>query len=124
LLIKWLILPCHHAPTRDAGSPFWLGLAVTQWKCGRLLEQVKANFALTHDDGNAVPEQAFERIGHSAGDVGKGIRTISSLDMVVRRAERSLRIFALRRILLGGAAKCRRSDDDRGDLELRQRKRR
>ena len=26
----------------DDGSPFWLGLAVTQWKCGRLLERVKA----------------------------------------------------------------------------------
>jgi hypothetical protein len=26
----------------DDGPPFWLGLAVTQWKCGRLLEQVKA----------------------------------------------------------------------------------
>jgi hypothetical protein len=25
----------------DDGPPFWLGLAVTQWKCGRLLEQVK-----------------------------------------------------------------------------------
>ena len=58
------------------------------------------HFALTHDDGNAAPEQAFERIGHSAVDVGKGIRTIASLDMVVRRAERSLRVFALRRFLL------------------------
>ena len=26
----------------DDGPPFWLGLAVTQWKCGRLLERVKA----------------------------------------------------------------------------------
>jgi len=25
----------------DDGPPFWLGLAVTQWKCGRLLERVK-----------------------------------------------------------------------------------
>ena len=58
------------------------------------------HFALTHDEGNAAPEQAFERIGHSAEVTGKGIRTTASLDMVVLRAERSLRIFALRRILL------------------------
>jgi hypothetical protein len=58
------------------------------------------HFALTHDDDNAVPEQAFERIGHSAEVTGKGVRTIASLDMVVRRAERSLRVFTLRRILL------------------------
>jgi hypothetical protein len=25
----------------DDGPPFWLGLAISQWKCGRLLEQVK-----------------------------------------------------------------------------------
>ena len=25
----------------DGGPPFWLGLAVTQWKCGRLLKRVK-----------------------------------------------------------------------------------
>jgi hypothetical protein len=58
------------------------------------------HFALTHDDGNAAPEQAFEHIGHSAEVTGKGIRTIASLDMVVWRAERSLRVFTLRRILL------------------------
>jgi len=58
------------------------------------------HFALTHDEGNAAPEQAFERIGHSADVTGKGVRTTASLDMVVLRAERSLRIFALRRILL------------------------
>ena len=58
------------------------------------------HFALTHDEGNAAPEQAFERIGHSADVTGKGVRTTASLGMVVLRAERSLRIFALRRILL------------------------
>jgi hypothetical protein len=58
------------------------------------------HFALTHDDGNAAPEQAFAHIGHSAEVTGKGVRTIASLDMVVRRAERSLRVFTLRRILL------------------------
>jgi hypothetical protein len=31
---------------------------------------------------------------------GKGVRTTASLDMVVRRAERSVRAFTLRRILL------------------------
>jgi hypothetical protein len=58
------------------------------------------HFALTHDDGNAAPEQAFAHIGHSADVTGKGIRTTACLDMVVRRAERSLRVFTLRRILL------------------------
>jgi hypothetical protein len=58
------------------------------------------HFALVHDDGNAATEQAFERVGHSADITGKGLRTTASLDMVVRRAERSLRIFTLRRILL------------------------
>jgi len=58
------------------------------------------HFALTHDDGNVAPQQAFERIGHNTEDAGKGVRTIASLDMVVRRAERLLRVFALRRILL------------------------
>jgi hypothetical protein len=57
-------------------------------------------FALAHDDNNVLPEQAFEHIGHGAEITGKGVRTIASLDMVVRQAERSLRVIRLRRILL------------------------
>src|SRR5271166_1073012 len=58
------------------------------------------HFALVHDEGNAAPEQAFERIGYRVDVAGKGVRATASLDMVVRRAERSLRVFTLCRILL------------------------
>src|SRR5437879_5923977 len=69
--------------------------------------------ALVHDDGNAVPEQAFEHIGHTAVVGGKGIRVIASLEMA--RAQRSLRVFTLRRILLE-LLQCRWAIDDRCDL--------
>jgi hypothetical protein len=77
----------------DAADTFALRPALDHGKLG-------VHFALTHDDGNAAPEQAFEHIGHSADVTGKGVRTIASLEMVVQRAERSLRVFALRRSLL------------------------
>jgi hypothetical protein len=35
----------------DDGPPFWPGLAVTQWKCGRLLEQVKEKALHIVDSG-------------------------------------------------------------------------
>ena len=44
----------HYAPSLDDpddGPPFWLGLAVTQWKCGRLLEQVKEKALHIIDSG-------------------------------------------------------------------------
>ena len=33
---------------------FWLGLAVTQWKCGRLLERVKEKAARTSSAGREI----------------------------------------------------------------------
>jgi len=35
----------------DDGPPFWLGLAVTQWKSGRLLERVKEKALEIIDSG-------------------------------------------------------------------------
>ena len=35
----------------DDGPPFWLGLAVTQWKCGRLQDDVKARALQVIDSG-------------------------------------------------------------------------
>jgi hypothetical protein len=53
-----------------------------------------------HDDGNAAPEQVFERIGHTAVLAANGVRATTSLDMAIARAQRSLRVLTLRRILL------------------------
>jgi hypothetical protein len=66
------------------------------------LDHIKlaVHFALVHDEGNAAPEQAFERIGRTAVVGVKGVRTTASLDMAISRAQRSLRAFKLRRILL------------------------
>jgi hypothetical protein len=66
------------------------------------LDHIKlaVHFALVHDEGNAAPEQAFERIGRTEVVGVKGVRTTASLDMAISRAQRSLRAFKLRRILL------------------------
>ena len=57
----------------DDGSPFWLGLAVTQWKCGRLLERVKAKaldimtLVPTLSDGQEMPNagRCWKKLEHN-----------------------------------------------------------
>jgi hypothetical protein len=58
------------------------------------------HFAVVHDAVNAAPESAFERIGHAAIVVEKGLRRTASLDMAIAQARESLRLVALRRILV------------------------
>jgi hypothetical protein len=80
------------------------------------------HFALVHDDGNAAPEHAFERIGHSAVLAGK--RRSHNRAVGYGRS-------AVRTVLTpphaapdsaGTAAKRRWADDARCDLETGRRK--
>jgi hypothetical protein len=58
------------------------------------------HFALVHDAANAAPESALERIGHATILAERGLRRTVSLDMAIAQARVSLRLFALRRILV------------------------
>lgn len=51
LLRRWVPSP---GKDPDLAAVFWLALAVTQWKCGRLEERVKTQALRVIDDGTAL----------------------------------------------------------------------